>query len=154
VADKVESIAGVEARKMVVLDQFYLGAKHESVDPNTLLDSEIRMFGGMGKKVLCLALRLLTSYFQEDIVHNNTLMILEASGGGIRTAADKEEVKRLTKMGISKSRARERVSAQNNHKLVKYYTNVLGFQNIDPIEEDSTFVRMWSLFKSVLEKCS
>lgn len=139
-------------KRAVVLNKFYNVPKFEKLE---ITPEENIIFNGLGKKFLCIVFPYIIKYFNID--PNTTAIVLQASGGVVRTENDKIRVNQylqLGKMGILEvyqykypedfkyckmlfdeysdyELAEALVSLENNEKLIQYYTNAFGFKQLD-----------------------
>jgi hypothetical protein len=138
----------LKSKEALILKDF----RNTYVNENTpLQDDEKMIYKGLGKKILCIGIPHIIDYFKLD--PNNTLMLLDAQGGTIRTEEDSDKVLHYFTKGKNfildlynkkypedytvmkefllesqvEDLAEELVSLENNEKLIKYYKNNLGF---------------------------
>lgn len=136
-------------RKLLILHSFYLYPKRNR--NLQLTASESRVFSGLGKKTLCLALMIIRSEFDVRFKPSQTLMMLEASGGDIQTREDEDRVKQLMKQGMSEDDAEEMVRLENNDKLISYYHRAFGFERLNDVRKNGD--SMAARVSTVLQYC-
>lgn len=153
----------------MLITQFYINPKLYDLTLNTI-DKEI--LNGLGKTALCIGV----NYFAKSgfINPENTLVMLDASGGSSDRPEDIERINELLKNEQELHRifkqnypkwynsegdqytleqlAEEYVAFENNKTLVNYYVKTFGFKIIDA-ETEPLGVLMATPLTSFIERC-
>ena len=140
------------------MNKFYNVAKSEN---RIITPEENLVFAGLGKKFICIGFPYMINHF--DINPNETLIILQASGGDIRTETDKYRVQQYVSLGTSNilqiyyNKYPEDFKNSNillnkysdlrlSEKLIQYYTAAFGFQPITYISMETIMGTLISIF--------
>jgi hypothetical protein len=157
----------------ILLKEFYLVPRDENI---YMTPEEEFMLRGLGKRSLCIAFPYIINYL--DINPNDTFILLQASGGKIRTESDMARIKQYESLGkdfiLTTYRnkypksfyeeyefmiehkysdfdlARTLVILENNEKLINYYRIAFGFQSITHISMET---KMTTLLSKLLFYC-
>lgn len=118
----------------MIIHSFYMFPVH--YEDILLTDSETQAFKGMGKKILTLVIWLLFHRYGLDVDIQNTLVMLEASGGTLRKI-DLPYLSLLLLQRISYKDAVNYIQLRNNEKLIQYYITSYGFIRVDDVRDNS-----------------
>jgi hypothetical protein len=166
-ADNVNQLFNINSNSAVILNRFYNTAKVENI-PTT--PEEKLMLSGLGKKFICTGISYIVNYF--DLNPDNTLILLQASGGTVTTDLDKlrsQEYLTLDRNSILKiyqdkypedfnsvsilfdkysnaDLADALVALENNERLIQYYIDGFGFQPLNYISMETMMGTILSIF--------
>lgn len=136
------------------LNHFYV---YPRVSGIKLEPSELEAFSGFGTRTLCFILHLIDQAYHPSAFTNpsKTMVLLEASGGAIRTEQDRELVQRLVSSGEvpSSEEAEALVIQKNQDKLVSFY-QALSFRIVPENDPENLEVLMWTDLTSLLHICT
>lgn len=143
-----------------VINTFYIIPKSNDIP---LTNEEVNMLKGLGKKILCIGMKIAMEYF--GVFGEEKLILLESSGGSV-TEKDNLKLQKYTNIDVNKLMklfknnfpeayeyfyedildedseyiAETLISLENNQKLVEYYKKELDFIQIDPINTEVLMV--------------
>lgn len=153
----------------LILMRFYVNPKKDKLILNAI-DKEI--LNGLGKLALCVGV----NYFYQRgfLIKENTLVLLEASGGATTGEENNQKIQQLmqnqqhlrtllhqkySEWYFAQAHTYNKlelaecyVAFENNKLLVNYYTNTFGFKTIDA-ETDPNGVLMATPLTSFIEHC-
>lgn len=84
----------VNTKRAVVLNKFYNVPKSENLE---IIPEENLIFNGLGKRFICITFPYIIRFFNID--PNTTPIVLQASGGAIRTDNDRYRVQQYLALG-------------------------------------------------------
>lgn len=162
---------GIAGKKAVSLNKFYNIAKSENL---IITPEENLLFSGLGKRFICSGFPYILEYF--NVNPDETLILLQASGGAVRTDNDRLRVQKYLQLGRNNimqiyqnkypedfnetyiffvkysdlELAEALVSLENNERLIQYYTEAFGFQ---PLDYTSTETMMATTLSTFIYNC-